>query len=282
MKNILITGKDSYIGDKFAEYLKSDNNYSITIADTIHGEWESMDFSKYDTIFHVAGIAHIKETKDNANLYYKINRDLAIDVAKKAKISGTRQFIFVSSMSIYGMDTGLITRDTKPNPKTHYGKSKLEAENVINELEADNFIVTTLRPPMVFGPGCKGNFPQLIKLAKKTRIFPDYKNKRSMIYIDNLCEFVKQTIDNNSGGMFFPQNAEYFCTSEIVKTIAKHYNRKIWMPRAFNPLIWLGIKLSSTFRKVFGDLVYEQKDSPVCNQIKKVTNKDSICYTLKH
>ena len=260
MKNILITGKNSYIGTSLEKWLmKEPDKYKVDSIDVKDESWKEYDFGKYDVVFHVAGIAHIKETKENKDLYYKINRDLAYEVAQNAKKDGVGHFIFLSSMSVYGIENGVIDKNTPLNPKTAYGKSKLEAEKLINTLQDDSFIIATLRPPMVYGKGCKGNYPRLAKLALKTPVFPKIDNKRSMIYIDNLSEFVKQLIDNRRGGLFFPQNAEYVNTSEMVRLIAEVHGRKIRMTKLFNPL--LRLLDVSIVNKVFGDLVYDMEMS---------------------
>lgn len=261
MKKVLITGKDSYIGIHFRDYLKKyQNEYSVEELDVRNESWKEHDFSKYDVVFHVAGIAHQKETKENANLYYKVNRDLAVEIAKKSKENNIKQFIFMSSMSVYGFNhyKQSINKDTKASPKTNYGKSKLEAENLILKLKDDHFQIAILRPPMVYGEGCKGNYQQLHSFALKSKIFPDYSNKRSMIYIGNLCEFLKNIIDFNKNGMFLPQNSEYICTSEFVKKISEINGKNIKLIKLFNPFIKL---LPITiFDKVFGNLVYEKVD----------------------
>lgn len=183
MKKILITGSGSYIGTSFENWLQQyGDKYTVDTVATMGGEWKDKDFSGYDTVFHVAGIAHIKETKKNAHLFYEVNRDLSYEVAKKAKAQGVRQFIYLSSMSVFGMDTGVISKDTIANPKTHYGKSKLEGEGFIAPLSGTAFKVAIIRPPMVYGKGCKGNFATLSKLARRTPLFPLIENKRSMIY----------------------------------------------------------------------------------------------------
>lgn len=262
MKKILITGANSYIGTSFEEWLKKyPDDYRVDTVGTKNEEWKEKDFSGYDVVFHVAGIAHVKETKKNAALYYKVNRDLAYEVAQKSKSCGVKQFIFLSSMSVYGMETGIIYRDTIPNPKNNYGKSKLQAEKLIELLQDEEFLVSILRPPMVYGKGCKGNYARLAKLAVKVPMFPNIENERSMIYIDNLSEFVRLLIDNGDSGMFFPQNEEYVCTSEMVKIIAEVYGKKIKFTRVFNPIIkMLGIKIE-LINKVFGNLVYDKSVS---------------------
>lgn len=156
MKKILIAGAGSYIGVSFKNYMNQyKNDYIVDTLDLKSKSWRKKNFSDYDVIFHVAGIAHIKETKENTELYYKVNKDLTIEVAKKAKKDKVKQFIFLSSMSVYGLEVGTITSETLPNPNTNYGKSKLMAEEALNKLSDDSFKVVILRPPMVYGEGCK-------------------------------------------------------------------------------------------------------------------------------
>ena len=260
MKKVLITGKNSYIGTSLENWImREPDKYKVDTVDMKDGSWKEKDFSQYDVVFHVAGIAHIKETSDNQDLYYKVNRDLAYETAQKAKQDGVEQFIFLSSMSVYGIENGVIDMDTILKPNSAYGKSKIEAEDLINKLQDNSFTVATLRPPMVYGEGCRGNYPRLVGLALKTPIFPNVDNKRSMIYIDNLSEFVKQLIDNRNGGLFFPQNAEYVNTSEMVRLIAEAHGKRVVMTKLFNPL--LRLLNVSTVNKVFGDLVYDMSMS---------------------
>ena len=278
MKRILIIGKNSYIGTSLENWLeKEPDKYKIDSTSVRDGAWKEKNFSEYDVVVHVAGIAHIKETKENKDLYYKVNRDLAYKVAKKSKSEGVKQFIFLSSMSVYGIENGVIDKDTPLNATSAYGKSKIEAEELVNKLEAESFRIATLRPPMVYGKGCKGNYPRLARLALKTPIFPNIDNKRSMIYIDNLSEFIKQLIDIQSSGLFFPQNDEYVNTSEMVRLIAEMHGKKIMMTKLFNPL--LRLLNISTVNKVFGDLVYEKSMSSINTYGQKyciITYRNSI------
>lgn len=278
MKHILITGKNSYIGTSLENWLmREPDKYKVDTVDMKDGSWKEKDFGSYDVVFHVAGIAHIKETSDNQDLYYKVNRDLAHETAQKAKQDGVEHFIFLSSMSVYGIENGVIDKSTPLEPNSAYGKSKIEAEELINKLQDDSFTVTTLRPPMVYGKGCRGNYPRLVGLALKTPIFPKVDNKRSMIYIDNLSELVKQLIDNRSGGVFFPQNSEYVNTSEMVRLIAEDHGKKIVMTKLFNPL--LRLLNVSTVNKVFGDLVYEMSMSEYENDYRVCGFRESIAQT---
>src|SRR5699024_2301265 len=259
MKRILITGVNSYVGNSFAEWVSdSPESYSVTKISLRDETWKEQDFSEFDVVLHVAGIAHKKETKKNADLYYKVNRDLTFEIAKKAKAEGVKQFIFLSSMSVYGMNKGTIHKYTPVKPKSNYGKSKWEAEKNIETLNNDNFKIAIIRPPMIYGKGCKGNYQRLRKIALKTPVFPDISNKRSMIFIDNLSEFIKYVTDNIGESIYFHQNIEYVNTSNLVKNIAKVHEKRILLTKLFNPLLK---KLNeSVFNKVFGDLIYENID----------------------
>lgn len=278
MKRILITGENSYIGTKFEEWLAQyPDEYEVDTISLRNEAWKEIDFSKYDVVYHVAGIAHRKETDENRELYYKINRDLAYEVARKSKDDGVKQFIFLSTMSVYGLETGVIDENTPLKPNNAYGKSKLEAEELIKPLEDESFKVATIRPPMVYGKGCKGNYQRLSKLTVKTPIFPDIDNKRSMIYIDNLSEFIRLLIGNCSSGLFLPQNSEYVNTSEMVRLIADVHGRKIVMTKLFNPL--LRILNINTVNKVFSDLVYKKDISQHQNEYIVVEFQNSILQT---
>lgn len=258
MKRILITGANSYIGTSFENYLKQwQEQYQIDTVDMVDGSWREKDFTGYDSIFHVAGIAHIKESRANREIYYQINRDLALQTAEKAKSQGVKQFVFLSSMSVYGMDTGVITKDTLPNPQSHYGRSKLQAEEGLQEMAGTDFVVTILRPPMVYGRGCKGNFRLLLKIAQICPLFPAYENQRSMIYIDNLSSFIKMGIDDTISGVFYPQNREYMRTDAMVQALAAHTGKRIKLIKMLAPCVNLSLKCSATARKAFGNLIYE-------------------------
>lgn len=285
MKKILITGKNSYIGTSVEAWLvKEPDKYMVDTVDMEDGSWKEADFSVYDVVFHVAGIAHVSSDPKLENLYYKVNRDLTIDTATKAKAEGVKQFIFMSSIIVYGDSRStkrVIDRNTIPTPSNFYGMSKLQAEEGIKDLESDDFKIVVLRPPMIYGNGSKGNFPRLAKMAKKLPLFPEIDNERSMLHIDNLCEFIKAMIDNEESGLFFPQNKEYVKTSELVKTIAEVHGHKIKMTKVFNPMLKMMFGIGIV-NKVFGNLVYEKSLSDfdkVDYQIRSF--KESVLLTEK-
>ncbi len=265
MKRVLITGKNSYIGTSLENWLaKEPDKYKVDTVDMKDGSWKEKNFSEYDVVFHVAGIAHVSTDPKMADLYYKVNRDLTIETAEKAKAEGVKQFILMSSIIVYGdsaRNKRVIDKSTEPTPSNFYGNSKLQAEKGIKPLESDEFKIVVLRPPIIYGKGSKGNYPKLAKAAKKFPIFPDIDNERSMLHIDNLCEFLKVMIDHEESGLFFPQNSEYVKTSEMVRLIAEVHGKKIRLTKIFNPVLRLvGLKVG-LINKVFGNLVYEKSMS---------------------
>lgn len=265
MKKILIVGAGSYIGTSLEHYLMDYKNceverqYEIHTLDAVNLKPTVKHFINYEVVFYVAGIVHRKETKENVHQYYEVNRNLAIEVATLAKAAGVKQFIIMSSMAVYGVSTGYISKTTKPKPVTHYGRAKLQADRAIWKLRNDDFFVSILRPPMVYGKKCKGNYQRLRKLAIMSPVFPDVINQRSMIYIGNLCEFIKSVIDEEKCGMFFPQNYEYICTSEMVKCISDVHGKRIWLMKNWGDAIKvLPIEI---VRKSLGSLIYEKTET---------------------
>lgn len=294
MKKVLITGANSYIGTSFEKWVQEQHpdEFQIDTVDMIGESWREKSFEGYDAVFHVAGIAHAdvgKVSEETKKFYYKVNRDLAIETAKKAKQASVNQFVLMSSMIIYGESAGLgkkkvINKMTEPQPANFYGDSKWQADKGVRKLESKEFHVAVVRPPMIYGKGSKGNYPLLSKFAKKLPIFPDIQNERSMLHIDNLCEFLSLLFLNGEGGIYFPQNKEYVQTSKLVKEIAKASNHKIRIARVFNPFVWIASKIpgkiSGLVNKAFGNMVYE-KNMSMCfdgrYQIKSL--KESIKMT---
>lgn len=268
MIKMLITGAGSYVGESVRRYiLSTSSDFEIDAVDTMNDAWKEADFSKYDVVYHVAGIAHVNADPKMEPLYYKVNRDLTVEVARAAKSAGVKQFIFMSSLIVFhesqSLKSEVLTADTKENPNGFYGDSKLQAEKGLHELECDAFKVCILRPPMIYGPNSKGNFPRLVKLAQKTPLFPAWHNKRSMLYIDNLAEFVKQAILRELSGTFYPQNRELADTVEIIRFFAKANGHKVWITRLLNPFVWLGSFVLQPINKMFATYYYDPEMSKV-------------------
>lgn len=285
MKKILITGANSYIGTSFEKYLSQwPDQYQVDTVDMIDGSWREKSFAGYDAVFHVAGIAHSDTgsvSEERKAFYYKINTDLTIETAQKAKADGVGQFIFMSSAIVYGDSAPIgkekiITANTPTNPANFYGDSKVQAEKGIAPLNDDSFKVVILRPPMIYGPNSKGNYPILSKLAQKLPIFPAVKNCRSMLFVENLAEFIRLMIENNESGTFHPQNNEYSNTAELVKIIAAAHGKKIVLIRGFGWALKLMSHCTGLVNKAFGSLSYDPSISAYKQNYCVCSLEDSI------
>ena len=291
---VLITGAGSYIGEYVKTYAEEHYpDITFDTLDMLDPNWREYDFTGYDAVYHVAGIAHAdvgKVSEEEKEKYYAVNTDLAIEVAKKAKESGVHQFIFMSSMIVYGDSAPfgkekMIGRDTVPTPANFYGDSKWQADKGVRALADKDFKVAVLRPPMIYGKGSKGNYPKLAKLAKKLPIFPEVDNKRSMLYIENLCEFICKLILCGEGGIYFPQNKEYAKTSEIVNIIAKSSGKKSKNFKVLRPAVKIAGKVPGKIKnlvnKAFGNSCYEQELSEYSFEYRLYDLEDSIIKTEK-
>lgn len=289
---VLITGAGSYIGEYVKSYAEEHYpNISFDTLDMLDPNWREYDFAGYDTVYHVAGIAHAdvgKVSEEEKEKYYVVNTDLALEVAKRAKEGGVHQFIFMSSMIVYGDSAPfgkekMIGRDTIPAPSNFYGDSKWQADKGVRALADKNFKVAVLRPPMIYGRGSKGNFPILAKMAKKLPIFPDVDNERSMLYIENLCEFICKLILCDEGGIYFPQNKEYAKTSELVNIIAKISGKKTKNFKVLRPAVKIAGKIPGKIKnlvnKAFGNSCYEQNISEYSFEYRLYGLEESIIKT---
>ena len=278
-KKVLITGAGSYIGQSFIQYAKKyyPDNFEIEELDMTDAAWRDKDFSEYDVVYHVAGIAHAevgKVSEEIKSKYYEVNTGLAVEVAEKAKREGVKTFVFMSSMIVYGDSAPygqekVIDETTVPHPANFYGDSKLQADVAVRELADDTYKVIVLRPPMIYGKGSKGNYRTLAKLAKKLPIFPDADNERSMLYIENLCEFLCQVMllkpYHRNSVVLLPQNGEWTKTSDMVKVIAQASGKKIVELKGFASAVWIGSKMPGKIgglvNKAFGNNCYDKQIS---------------------
>lgn len=278
-KKVLITGAGSYIGQSFIEYAQKHyhDNFEIEELDLKDESWKEKDFSNYDIIYHVAGIAHAdvgNVSEETKRKYYEVNTGLAVSVAEKAKREGVKTFIFMYSMIVYGEsapygEKKVIDATTVPQPANFYGDSKLQADVAVREFADDTYKVIVLRPPMIYGKGSKGNYRTLAKLAKKLPIFLDVNNERSMLYIENLCEFLCQIMLIKSYArnsvVLLPQNGEWTKTSDMVKEIAKASGKRIAELKGLAPAVWIGSKMPGKIGglvdKAFGNNCYTHEFS---------------------
>lgn len=256
MKRVLIIGANSYIGKKFYEHVYSLNDklMDVDMVSAADGSWQKVDFSKYDSVLHLSAIVHRREKRSMKELYFEVNHKLAVDVAKQAKAKGVKHFIFMSTAAVYGNRSGGITKATLPHPDTYYGISKLAAEEDILKLQEENFKISILRPPMVYGEGCRGNYVRLIKAARYLCVFPNHHNKRSVISIFKLSQDLVQIIKEEGAGIYLLQDEGYMDTCNLfIKEREKLGKRTFMLP---GYLITPLLNQINLLRKIFGDFYY--------------------------
>lgn len=269
MKKVMLVGVGGYIGGKFTEYIqKNYPDWQVDAVDSMNRKWAEADFTDYDAVYNVSGLAHANARQGTEEQYYAVNGQLPIDVAMKAKAEGVPMFVQMSSMVVYGDMSGLgeeknIFEDTVPSEPTIYGKSKMMAERGLLKLVDDTFQVAIMRPPLIYSEYARDNFPRLVNFAKKMPIFPNLKNQQSMVYVDNLCELIHLIIENNKGGIYYPQQECYIETSKIVKDIADAVGNKMWLTKIFNPFLKLFSKWEKLafIHKAFGSITYDMSIS---------------------
>jgi len=268
----IVTGKTSYIGTNVKSFFEGKGHIcgAVSLRDGI----KNVDFSEIDVVIHCAAAVHKKGGR-SAEDFERINVTLTVETAEKAKASGVKQFIFLSSMSVYGDKASRISRNTSPDPVTPYGRSKLTAENELFKLADDNFTVTVLRPPMVYGKGCPGNYAKLRKIVVKSPVFPKAFNKKSLLYIKNLCFFIFYLAENKKGGVFLPMDDRYVSTDFLAENIAGALGKKIKFSKCFGFLVRI-FKNVGIVKKAFGSLYY---DESCADKIDYITFKEAIAET---
>ena len=280
MKKILIYGKGSYIGEHYRDGLEA-QGHQVDMIDSFVYKPGEFSLDGYDVVINVVGIAHIKITSDMEGLFYKINTDYAVDLCRIAKESGVSQYIYMSSMNVFGDTRECIKSRAQENPKNFYGKSKLLADQRIHVMEDANFKVVSIRPPVVYGKGCKGNFTLLEKVASVAFIFPKFLNTRSMIFIDHLTNFLCQMVENEENGYFHPQNKSYISTMAAVVSIRKAKGKETLIIPGLGWLIRLMMRLFTKAERAFSDDYYDMefsryKDNSYCPMDFDKTIKQSI------
>jgi len=262
-----ITGANSFVG---RSYLKSSDNKYVDEISLIENKPEEIDFSSYDTIIHLAAIVH-QSRKIPDSEYYRVNRDIAIDVAKRAKESGVKQFIFLSTVKVYGdfnAESGPWTETSECHPEDPYGKSKYEAEIELRKLEDENFTVSIIRTPLVYGKDVRANMLSIMKLVDKLPILPFGKvqNKRSFTYVKNLVGFIDRIIEKRASGVFLAMDSEPLSTTDLVKLIAKYLDKKRILIRI--PKFLTGMSknfIPNIFERLYGS--FEMENSITLNKL---------------
>lgn len=280
MIRVLITGKNGFIGGALEALLASDERFYVETAGVRDGAWEKLDLSGFDCVVHCAGIAHVMNDASMDAQYDAVNHVLSARIGAKARAEGVKHFVYLSSMIVYGQagkvgQFHMIHPDTPPAPVNAYGKSKLDAENALRALEDDTFRVAAVRPPMVYGKGCKGNYNTLAALARKLPVFPEFDNRRSMIYVENLAECLRQLILNGASGIFHPQDGEPRSVSEIVRAICAARSKRMHYSRLLGSLLpWFNCV--GLVRRAFGDMAYAPQMSEFGFEYRVVPFREGI------
>ena len=262
MYNVAIIGKDSYIGTNLACTLRK-NAISVIEVESFDNKWVDFDFSSVDTVVHVAAIVHRKDIND-PRIYDDINVKLPIEIAKRAQAAGVKQFVFMSSMAVYGK--GHVTENCciEPgdplSPTTLYAKSKMQAESMLQNLIDNNMILSIIRPPSVYGRGCKGNlFDKYTKIANFLYLIPECEPScfQGVLYIDNLSNAIFEIIRDRKSGCYHPQDNDLLTTAELLYKIRRHLGKKgsvsFWLGKAVSLL-----SSCSIYKKLFGSVYYSQ------------------------
>lgn len=272
---ILIIGKNSYIGNHIDEWL-SKHGHEVFQLDVLTEDWKVFDYNGYDAIVHVAGIVHRPDCND-ADLYRRVNTEMPVAIAEKYKrskcssgISSSKgTFVFLSTMAVFGtpkrLGKNLITADTPMSPMGLYGQSKATAEEKLLKLQDGHFDVVVVRPPNVYGKDCRGGYiPGFVKVVKKLPVIPAaYTDvKQSMLYIDNLCEFIRLAIEQKRQGVFMPQDDKAVSAVEITSAIARGLGKKPRTSRLLGLFVRLGSFLS-LIQKAYGGVEYNMSLSRI-------------------
>ena len=236
---ILLTGAKGFIGSYFQEHYK--DQYDIQTFSFQNDELDSLDLSGFESIIHLSALVHQMGGADEEE-YERINVGNTIALAQKSKQSGVKQFIFMSSVKVYGEESDTAyAENTKCEPQDDYGKSKLEAEKQLINMEDDDFTVSILRTPIVYGARVKANIQNLIKLVNKVPILPfrGIENRRSMVYIGNLCEMINRLCETQLSGIFLAGDDRPVSTTELIELIAKELDKTIYLVNIpfFEPLL---------------------------------------------
>ncbi len=228
IKNILVTGSSGYVGGSFVKAYK--DNYNFVTFSPLRNSLDELELHNVDAVVHCAALVHQK-VEYTYERYYEINVQYPLDLANKAKKSGVKQFIFISTIAVYGDAQELITEHTPCNPVTPYGKSKLEAEKKLQALCDEDFLVCIVRLPMVYGADAPGNIATLISLVKKLPLLPlaDINNKRTFLYIENLLCFLELLIEKQVKGVMLIGDDESISTTQLIRSIAKALENRTFL-----------------------------------------------------
>jgi len=301
MKKLLITGSTGFVGSYFIG--KYSSKYDIKTFSFRKDDLSTLDCSNIDVILHLSALVH-QMGGANASEYERVNVTQTLELAKKAKESGVKQFVFMSTVKVYGEENDdVYTEESNCSPEDEYGKSKLKAEQELLKLEDKSFKVSIIRTPIVYGYGVKANIKSLVNLINKVPILPFGKieNKRSMVYIGNLCHLVDVVIGTTEVALpksdylgctalavsdevkctakaalpsvFLACDDEPLSTSKLCELIAKSLNKKVYLIKVpfFESLLKL-VK-PSFYKRLYGSL---EVDNSITKERLNLSNPYSV------
>lgn len=264
--NILLTGINGYINNSF--YKKYQNTYNIKKICLRNTDISKIDLSSFDIIIHLSGIVHKKEIPEKT--YVEVNTNLTVNLAILAKQQGVKHFIYFSTVAVYGINgyldfqPNIINEKTTCNPLDFYAKSKLLAEKKLNTLQDENFIISIIRPPIVYGYNAPGNMNKLKNLVLRIPILPfkNINNQRSIIGINNLLHFMDLVIQKRARGIFIPQDALPYATKNLILEISTAYKKSVFICNMPSSVMAMLLKyLPKQTQSLFGTLVFDTSDS---------------------
>lgn len=270
---LLITGSSGFVGSYFINKYK--NQYEIKTFSFLKDDINILDCKDVDIVFHLSALVH-QMAGARKEEYEKVNVSQTLALAKKAKESGVKHFVFMSTVKVYGEETEFTyTENTICNPEDEYGKSKLKAELELQKLEDENFKVSIIRTPIIYGYGVKANIKNLVNLVNKVSLLPfgNIKNKRSMVYIGNLCHIVDEVTTQQKAGIFLASDDEPLSTSKLIELIAKNLDKKVYLIKIpfFESL--LKILKPSFHKRLYGSL---EVDNSITKEKLNLSNPYSV------
>lgn len=290
MTKIFLTGSGGFVGTYVKSYFERKYDF-INFQKNTKPKMQDCDI-----VLHFAGKAHDLKNIANIDSYYEVNTELTKQLFDEFLLSKAKVFVFLSSVKAVADNlTSVLLEDHLPEPVTHYGKSKLLAENyIISKFIPEGKRVYILRPCMIHGPGNKGNLNLLYKIVKKGIPWPlgAFENKRSFCSIDNLCFILNELIENNQipSGIYNIADDEPLSTHDLIQLISKSLGKdaSIWnIPKS---LIIGFAKIGNVFKLPLNTerldkltetyLVSNQKIKTAINKHLPISSRDGLFKTL--
>jgi nucleoside-diphosphate-sugar epimerase len=248
-----VTGSSGFVGKNLIDYLANYTSYVVHTVKLSQHTFEGQ-FLKGEVVIHLAGKAHDVNKASDPEEYYSANYELTKKLYLNFLVSNVNKFIFISSVKASSDHVNDILKESDlPDPKSHYGKSKLLAEEFIQSQPlpyGKSYYI--LRPCMIHGPGNKGNLNLLYKLISKGIPYPlaAFENKRSFLSIENLCFVIRELLERNDivSGIYNVADDEALSSNEVISILAKSQSKKANILKVSKGLIQSLAKLGDIFR----------------------------------